>query len=198
MYLHENTLFDLDLGDKVTQDVTQYTLHHVTYSDTKFEVAYLTVNEEMQLQVDTFFDPNPRGQKECSTWLPIFCLQTPLTLGVIRSKFNFFITMNVAYQIKGNQECSNMNANILPAKLPHPTTDPWVNRSKVNFFNTWSSCITKLKGISKCSNMVAKIVRRPASPHDPRRWYQKVKVQLFTIDVILHIKLKRIANAATW
>ena len=39
MYLHENTLFDLDLGDKVTQDVTQYTLHHVTYSDTKFEVA---------------------------------------------------------------------------------------------------------------------------------------------------------------
>ena len=39
MHLHENTLFDLDLGVKVTQDVAQYPLHHVTYSDTKFEVA---------------------------------------------------------------------------------------------------------------------------------------------------------------
>ena len=35
MHLHENTLFDLDLGVKVTQDVTQYPLYHVTYSDTK-------------------------------------------------------------------------------------------------------------------------------------------------------------------
>ena len=41
MYLHENTLFDLDFGVKVTQDVAQSTLHHVTYSDTKFEVAML-------------------------------------------------------------------------------------------------------------------------------------------------------------
>ena len=39
MYLHENTLFDLDLGVKVTQDVAKYPLHHVTYSDTKVEVA---------------------------------------------------------------------------------------------------------------------------------------------------------------
>ena len=38
MHLHENTLFDLDLGVKVTQDVVKYPLHHVTYSDTKFEV----------------------------------------------------------------------------------------------------------------------------------------------------------------
>ena len=35
----QNTLFDLDLGVKVTQDVAQYPLHHMTYSDTKFEVA---------------------------------------------------------------------------------------------------------------------------------------------------------------
>ena len=39
MHLNENTLFDLDLGVKVTQDYAQYPLHHVTYSDTKFEVA---------------------------------------------------------------------------------------------------------------------------------------------------------------
>ena len=39
MHLHDNTLFDLDLGVKVTQDVAKYPLHHVTYPDTKFEVA---------------------------------------------------------------------------------------------------------------------------------------------------------------
>ena len=31
--------FDLDLGVKVTRNVAQYPLHHVTYSPTKFEVA---------------------------------------------------------------------------------------------------------------------------------------------------------------
>ena len=39
MHLQENTLFDLDLGVKVTQNVTQYPLHHVIYAPTKFEVA---------------------------------------------------------------------------------------------------------------------------------------------------------------
>ena len=39
MHLQENSIFDLDLGVKVTQNVAQYPLHHVTYSTTKFEVA---------------------------------------------------------------------------------------------------------------------------------------------------------------
>ena len=39
MHLQENTLFDLDLGVKVTGNVTQYPLHHVIYASTKFEVA---------------------------------------------------------------------------------------------------------------------------------------------------------------
>ena len=39
MHLQENTLFDLGLGVKVTQNVTQYPLHHVIYAPTKFEVA---------------------------------------------------------------------------------------------------------------------------------------------------------------
>ena len=39
MNLHENTLFDLDLWVKVTQDFAKYPLYHVTYSGTKFEVA---------------------------------------------------------------------------------------------------------------------------------------------------------------
>ena len=39
MHLQENSIFDLDLRVKVTQNVAQYPLHHVTYSATKFEVA---------------------------------------------------------------------------------------------------------------------------------------------------------------
>ena len=39
MHLQANTLFDLDIGVKVTQNITQYPLHHVSYSDTKFEAA---------------------------------------------------------------------------------------------------------------------------------------------------------------
>ena len=39
MHLHENTLFYIDLGVKVTQDFAKYPLYRVTYSDTKFEVA---------------------------------------------------------------------------------------------------------------------------------------------------------------
>ena len=37
MHLKENTVFDL--GVKVTQNIAQYPLHHVTYAAPKFEVA---------------------------------------------------------------------------------------------------------------------------------------------------------------
>ena len=37
MHLQENTVFDLVV--KVTQDVVQYALHHVTYAHANFEVA---------------------------------------------------------------------------------------------------------------------------------------------------------------
>ena len=39
MHLQESTVFDLDLGVKVTGNVAQCPLHHVTYAATKFEVA---------------------------------------------------------------------------------------------------------------------------------------------------------------
>ena len=39
MHLQENILFDLDLWGKVTRNITQYPLHHVTYSGTNFEVS---------------------------------------------------------------------------------------------------------------------------------------------------------------
>ena len=44
-----NSIFDLDLGVKVTQNVDQYLLHHVTHPATKFEVA-----RSNQLGGDTF------------------------------------------------------------------------------------------------------------------------------------------------
>ena len=39
MHLQEYTLFDLDLGAKVIQNVVQYPVHHVTYAAAKFEVG---------------------------------------------------------------------------------------------------------------------------------------------------------------
>ena len=39
MHLQENSIFDLDHGVKVTQNVVQYPLHHVTFTATKFEDA---------------------------------------------------------------------------------------------------------------------------------------------------------------
>ena len=70
------------------------------------------------------------------------------TLGVKRSKMNSFRTLcHVAYQIKGNLECSNMVANICLQTAPTPPSRPWggVNRSKFNFFRTWSCCITNYR-----------------------------------------------------
>ena len=39
MLLHKNKLFYLEFGAKVTQNVAQYHLHHVTYAPSKFEIA---------------------------------------------------------------------------------------------------------------------------------------------------------------
>ena len=48
MHLQENSIFDLGKV-KVTQNGTQFPLHHVTYSATKFEVA-----PSIRLGGDTF------------------------------------------------------------------------------------------------------------------------------------------------
>ena len=39
MDLQENTLYDLDLGVKITQNVAQYHPHHVAYAPENIEVA---------------------------------------------------------------------------------------------------------------------------------------------------------------
>ena len=57
------------------------------------------------------------------------------------SKFNFSEHGHAAYQIKGNHECNNMVANILPAD-PHAPSDRGggAKRSKIIVFRTHSCC----------------------------------------------------------
>ena len=50
MHLQENTLFDLDLGVKVTQNVDQYPQIHMTYAPAKFDLLHITVKMKMHLQ----------------------------------------------------------------------------------------------------------------------------------------------------
>ena len=47
-------------------------------------------------------------------------------------------------QIKGNHGLSNIVANLLPADTPPPPPHPGdgAKRSKVNFFRTWSCCLS--------------------------------------------------------
>ena len=59
-----------------------------------------------------------KGMKHVATWLHIFCLQTPTDpVGGVKIQLSEYV--DVAKQIKGNDTCSNMVANILPA---YPTT----------------------------------------------------------------------------
>ena len=66
---------------------------------------------------------------------------TALTLGSKGQNSTLSENGHVAYQINGNNECSNMVANILPTDPPQDSGDG-VNRSKLNFFRTWSCCMS--------------------------------------------------------
>ena len=78
------------------------------------------------------------GITNAAAWKQIFC---PQTMGV-GSKGQFFSEHgHVAYQIKGNHECSNTVANILSADPPPPhQTLEYVQNVKIQLFGTWS-CI---------------------------------------------------------
>ena len=56
MYLQENTIYDLDLVVKVTQNVVQYPPNHMTYAPAKFEVDLSNSLGEMDLQESTLYD----------------------------------------------------------------------------------------------------------------------------------------------
>ena len=55
MFLQENTLFDIEPKVKVTGNVAQYPLHHVTYAPVKFEVNTSTGGYEFSKK-NTLFD----------------------------------------------------------------------------------------------------------------------------------------------
>ena len=60
MDLQEHTIYNLDLGVKVTQNVAQKHPHHVTKAPANFEVAMSMVQEKMHLQKNTLFDLDPK------------------------------------------------------------------------------------------------------------------------------------------
>ena len=103
-----------------------------------------------------------KGITNAATWSQLFGLQTyPLILKVRTKGKKKSYHGHVAYQIKGNHECSNMVSNILPADLastpqpPPPALRPWgrANRSKLNFFRTWSRSVSFAK--RKCKRGIS-------------------------------------------
>ena len=56
MHLQENTLFDLDLPVKLTQNIAQCPLHHVTMHLQSLKLLCQKVKEEMHLQENSIFD----------------------------------------------------------------------------------------------------------------------------------------------
>ena len=117
---------------------------------------------------------------------------------VSRSKFNFSEYGHVAYHIKENHECSNMVANILLADILNPG-DGVANRSKFNFFRTWSCCISIQREHEMQQHGSKYFARRPLPhPLDPGDGVSRSKFNFFQNMVTFNIKLKGITNAATW
>ena len=88
-----------------------------------------------------------KGIRYAATWLQIFCLQTPYPPDPgdrVKSHGH------VAYQIKGNQVCSNRVANILPATPG--------SKGQFSTFSEHGHVAYKIKGNNKCSNMVANVL----------------------------------------
>ena len=56
MHLQENSVFNLDLGSKVTRDVAQCPQYHVTYAPANFEVAASIGSEVNTFTKNTLFD----------------------------------------------------------------------------------------------------------------------------------------------
>ena len=124
---------------------------------------------------------------------------------------------HVAYQIKGNQECSTMVANILTTDPPRPLGSKGQN----SIFSEHGHVAYRIKGNHECSNMVVNILPTdppplrplgsifypetplthilPADPLPPPRLLTLgvgVKIQLFQNMVMLHIKLKGMEHRA--
>ena len=106
-----------------------------------------------------------------------FCLHITPTLGMVSIGLNltFLEQGNVAYQIKGNHECTNMVANILPADPQYPHT---LGMRAIGQNSSFSECVMLhiiIYWNHKCSNKVAFFL--PPGPPDLN--CQKVKFNFF-------------------
>ena len=70
---------------------------------------------------------------------------------------------HVVYQIKENQECSNMVTNILPTDPPSPLTLGMGSIGQNSFFSEHGLVAYQIKENEECSNLVANIL--PADPY---------------------------------
>ena len=82
--------------------------------------------------------------------------------------------------------------SILPVD---PLPRLWGSKGRNLTFSEHDHVAYQIKWNHECNNMVANIL--PVDPL-PGPWGQKVEIQIFKNMVMLHIKLKRITNAATW
>ena len=95
--------------------------------------------------------------------------------------------MSCINQIKGNHECSNTVAYILPAVPNPPHHDVGVKRSKFLFLRTWSCCISNQMK-SRMQQHGSKYFARRTPP--PTLGVKRSKINLFWNNVTLNIKLK--------
>ena len=104
-------------------------------------------------------------------------------------------------KLKETTKCSSMIANIWPAD-PSPTPWPccWGQKVKIKLFQNMVMFAYQIKENHKYSNMVANnLPKDPYPPHPLTLGLgSKGQNKLFHNMVMLHIKLKRIKNAATW
>ena len=92
-------------------------------------------------------------------------------------------------------ESSNVVANVLPDPHPIPP-DPGVEVKRSKFhFSEHGDVTYQIKGNHECSNMVTNILQ--ADPHPDPGDGVNGNGQLFQNMVMLHIKLKGMANSAT-
>ena len=93
------------------------------------------------------------------------------------SKFIFFSEHgHVAYQIKGNDACSNMVANILTAD-PSPRPLGFGQKVKIQLLLEYDHF-----AYQTCSNMEVNILPADA-PSRPWEWGQMVYIQLFFLKI---------------
>ena len=99
---------------------------------------------------------------------------------------------HVVYQLKGNDACSNMVANILPV-VPSPFPDPG-DGVKIPLFQNMVMLHIKLKGIRNAATCKHKFCLY--THLRPLGWGQRSKHFFFLKVVMLHIKLKGMESRA--